>query len=192
MAIEKKKASKKSSKDVAANTKKIVKKTPKKSIEPLGTPVDVPKGGQVIKYFHLSPALPAKTAPGDWKFTEVGSSVDISSLVVGFEKNESALEREFERAILVISMQQGVNPKGTWRFALGGVATDQADEDPSNDIEVDVVDNGFTLLVFVHVLAEKNAERIPFRFVASYTDNKTGAVSICESQDPGIDVGRPR
>jgi hypothetical protein len=163
----------------------------KKKLSSGDVTVNVPKGGQVIKYFNLMPAFPTDSSPGDWIFTEVGNTIDISTLTVGFPLNPSALEREFERAILVISIQQNPATNGTWRFALGGVATDHADEDPDNDIALDIIDNGYTMLVYVHV-RENSAEYIPFGFVASFTNAVTGAVSIYESQDPGIQPVRPR
>lgn len=134
--------------------------------------------------------MPTATGAGDWIFSEQGSAVDISSLTVHFELNPSALERNFERAILVVSMQQNPATNGTWRFALGGVATANGDCDPNNDIAVEIIDNGFTLLIYVHVL-ENTDEVIPFQFVASFTDEVTGAVTICESKDPIIYPKRP-
>ncbi|WP_323813161.1 DP-EP family protein [Cellvibrio sp. NN19] len=185
---------------MADSKKKSVKKVEgkkapaKKGKKKLGSDcsfeIDVPRGGQVIQFFNLTPALPTATSPGDWIFSTPGSAVDISTLTVGFELNPSALERQFERAILVVSIQQNPATGGTWRFALGGVATDHGDENPYNDIAVEVIDNGFTLLVYVQAL-ENNEENAPFGFVASYTDSKTGVVSIYESGDPIIIVDRP-
>lgn len=194
MAAEKKKgdkktAAKKPAKNVVANPKPAVKKG-KKSLAATDLTVLVPRGGQVIKYFNLTPALPTATGRGDWVFTEVGSTQDIQNLTVGFELNPSALERQLERAVLIVSMDQSTAVNGTWRFALGGVATDHADEDPSNDVVVEIIDNGFTLVAYVQVL-ENSAEQIPFGFVASFTANDTGVVSIYESQDPGIKPIRP-
>ena len=194
MAAEKKKtdkktAEKKPAKKAVASTKVAVKKG-KKNLAATDMTISVPRGGQIIKYFNLTPALPTDSGRGDWLFTEVGSSQDIQNLTVGFELNPSALERQLERAVLVVSMNQNPAAHGTWRFALGGVATDHADEDPGNDVIVDIIDNGFTLVAYVQVL-ENSAEYIPFGFVASFTDNDTGTVSIYESQDPGITPVRP-
>jgi hypothetical protein len=198
MAADKKKVSEKKTSEKKGSTKKAVsaaKPVAKKGKKKLGAgnsnvTITVPKGGQIIKYFNLMPALPTTTAPGDWIFTEDGSTTDIATLTVGFPLNPSALEREFERAILVISIQQNPQTTGTWRFALGGVATDNPDEDPNNDIALDIIDNGYTMLVYVQVL-ENSYEQIPFGFVASFTDAVTGAVSIYESKDPGIIPIRP-
>lgn len=188
-ASEKKPAEKKTTKKVAS-AKVAVKKGKKKVGAASDVTISVPRGGQVIKYFNLTPALPTATGRGDWLFTEDGSTQDIETLTVGFELNPSVLERELERAVLVITMVQDQASQGTWRFALGGVATDHGDEDPNNDVVVEVIDNGFTLVAYVQVL-ENSAEYIPFGFVASFTDNDTGVVSIYESQDPGIQPIRP-
>ena len=196
MAAEKKKtdkktAEKKPAKKPVASAKAAVKAGKKNSSAQGHVTINVPQGGQVIKYFNLMPALPSTTAPGDWIFTEDCSATDISLLTVKFPENPSPLERELERAILVVSIQQNADTDGTWRFALGGVATDHADEDPSNDVVVEVIDNGFTLLVYVQVVTEENKELIPFGFVASFTNRNTGVVSIYESQDPGVQPRRP-
>lgn len=193
MAAEKKKVDKKvekkPAKKVAASAKAVVKKG-KKKVGAVDLTISVPRGGQVIKYFNLTPALPTASGRGDWLFTEHGSSQDIETLTVGFELNPSVLERELERAVLIITMVQNESAQGTWRFALGGVATDHGDEDPNNDVVVEIIDNGFTLVAYVQVL-ENSAEYIPFGFVASFTDNDTGVVSIYESQDPGVIPIRP-
>lgn len=187
---EKKAAEKKPAKKVATAKAKAPVKKGKKQLTSENVTILVPRGGQVIQYFNLTPALPTDTGRGDWIFTEDGSTQDIETLTVGFADNPLPLERELERAVLVISMVQNPSSHGTWRFALGGVATDHGDEDPNNDVVVDIIDNGFTLIAYVQVL-ENSAEYIPFGFVASFTDNETGVVSIYESQDPGIIPTRP-
>ena len=194
MAAEKKKAEKKAAEK--KTTKKVVaaKAPAKKGKKKLGSDcsfeINVPRGGQVIQFFNLTPALPTATAPGDWIFSTPGSGVDISELTVRFGLNPSAIEREFERAILVINIQQNPATNGTWRFALGGVSTATGDSDPNNDVALEIIDNGFTMLVYVQVL-ENSEEMIPFQFVASFTDAVTGAVSIYQSQDPTIYPKRP-
>src|SRR5690606_5973145 len=152
--------------------------------------LSVPRGGQLIRYFNLTPALPTDAGRGDWLFTQMGSNKDIENLRVEFQLNPSPLERALERAVLVVRMAQDPKAKGAWRFALGGVATDHGDADPDNDVTVEIIDNGFTLIAYVQVL-ENSEEYIPFGFVASFTDEATGAVSIYESQDPGIQPVRP-
>jgi hypothetical protein len=189
---EKKAAEKKPAKKVATAKAKVpVKKGKKKLGSNCGFEIDVPRGGQVIQFFNLMPALPTATSPGDWIFSAPDSTDDISTLTVGFELNPSALEREFERAILVINIKQNPASGGTWRFALGGVATDNQDSDPSNDVIVDIIDNGYTMIVYVQAL-ENNEENIPFGFVASHTNQNTGVVTIYESQDPSVIITRPR
>lgn len=194
MAADKKKSEKKSAVEKPAkkitNKKAEVATKRKKNPGASEVTVSVPRGGQVIQHFNLTPALPTAAGPGDWIFSEPGSTTDISSLTVRFKLNPSALERNFERAILVVSMQQNPATNGIWRFALGGVATANGDSDPDNDIAVDIIDNGFTLLVYVHVL-ENSEEIVPFQFVASFTDAITGSVSICQSNDPIILPRRP-
>lgn len=187
-AATKKPAEKKTTKKVAAE-KTTVKKG-KKNVSATDITIYVPRGGQVIKHFNLTPALPTDSGRGDWLFTEKGSTQDIETLTVGFVENPSALERQLERAVLIVSMKQHEAAHGTWRFALGGVFTDHGDEDPSNDVVVEIIDNGFTLVAYVQVL-DDSAEYIPFGFVASFTENDTGVVSIYESQDPGIIPKRP-
>ena len=191
MADSKKKSVKKVEKKTVEKAKVSGKKNPEKLTCGCEKTIKVPTGGQVIQYFTLTPALPTRTGRGDWIFSEVGEQSDISLLTVQFNENNSPLERALERAVLVISMNNDADAKGTWRFALGGVATDHADEDPSNDVITEVIDNGFTLLIYVQVLAEENKEQLPFGFMASFTDAVTGVVSIYESQDPEIKPKRP-
>lgn len=197
MAAEKKKTSEKK------NEKKPVKKAvakpagkKSKRLEEVGSNhmlISVPKGGQVIRFFELTPSLPVGGCAADWILDEVGGSgqKDISGITVGFPENPSAIERDFERAILVINLKQGASgPAGTWRFAMGGVATDQADSDPNNDIAIDIIDNGLTMLVHVHVL-NNSVENIRFGYVASFTYADSGVVEVYESQDPGFVPIRP-
>lgn len=187
-AAEKKSAEKKTTKKVAVAKASVKKGKKKLSVGDLT--ISVPKGGQIIKHFNLAPALPTGCAHGDWLFTEEGSTQNIETLTVRFELNPSALERQLERAILIVSIAQDAALNGVWRFALGGVATDLADGDPNNDVAIEIIDNGFALVAYIQVL-ENSAEYIPFGFVASFTNNDTGTVSIYESQDPGIINKRP-
>lgn len=186
--VDEKKADKKAVKKVAIKPAKAKKSGKKLAATDLV--INVPLNGQVIKTFDLMPAKSTAAAPGDWIFTEEGSTVDIENLVVGFELNPSALNRHFERAILIIRIKQNPASGGTWRFALGGIATDNPDCDPDNDIAVEIIDNGFTMIVHVQVL-ENSAEYVPFGFVASLTNQYTGVVTIYESKDPGIIPKRP-
>ena len=187
-----KKAEKKTVKKVAASAAKPVKaKKTSKALTTNDLVINVPLNGQVIKTFELMPAKSLATGPGDWIFTEEGSTTDIQNLEVTFEPNPSALNRQFERAVLVVKIKQNPASGGTWRFALGGVATDNPDSDPNNDVALDIIDNGYTMIVYVHAL-ENDEENIPFGFVASLTNQNTGVVTIYESQDPRVIITRPR
>lgn len=190
---DKKKAAKGTEKEpvreFTASLKTSVKKSTTKVAAKRNIEIKVPRGGQVIKLFNLTPALPSATAHGDWIFATPGSKVDIANMTVRFKLNPSPLERELERAILVVSIQNS-DVNGKWRFALGGVATPSGDSDPNNDIAVEIIDNGFTMLIYVQVL-ENSQDMIPFQFVASFTDAVTGVVSIYESNDPVIHPKRP-
>lgn len=188
---------KKASTAKAAPKKAAKSKSKSKSSQDISE-ILVPLGGQVIKFFELTPKKPkmvdGKLTSQKWSLVERGTGVPVDdSLVVGFEDNPSPVERELERAVLVISMKQSKSNGGTWRFALGGVAVDNnlADADPSNDIVVDIVDNGLTLIAYVYVTSSESTEDIQFGYVASFTDDTSGVVSIFESSDPGIVPIRP-
>ena len=199
MAADKKKSGEK------AGSKKAAGKTKAKSKSqmPVSCPPEcselivVPKGGQVIQFYELTPVLPKPNSSGtleaqSWKLVPQGSSTPVEGDVcVGFHDNSNKLERTFERAILVITMSDEACIGGTWRFALGGIATDLANSDPDDDIYVEIIDNGLTMLVFVHVLQEVSEEDIGFRFVASFADSTSGVVNIYESKDPGFIPKRP-
>ena len=198
MAADKKKSSEKVGKKAAGKTK------PKPKAPEACPPVDpanivVPKGGQVIQFYELTPVLPKANSNGTlvaqpWILVPQDSSTPIQGDIgVGFHENSNKLERSFERAILVITMSQEACScnDGTWRFALGGIATDLANSDPDDDIYVEIIDNGLTMLVFVHVLQEVSEEDIGFRFVASFADATSGVVNIYESKDPGFIPKRP-
>lgn len=190
---EKKSGDKKVEKKVAASAAKPAKKAQKAAVTTTLTTADlvinVPLNGQAIRHFELTPAKATTSAPGNWIFVEEGSTTDISTLAVEFEENPSAIDRQFERAVLIVTMKQNPASGGTWRFALGGVAADVADSDPDNDVMVELVDNGLTLIAYIHA-AEPTDEDIGFRFVASFSNNTTGAVAIYESKDPNIAIRR--
>src|SRR5690606_2644518 len=204
MAADKKKASggknsSKASSKSSRKSKKISinadagKSVPCPPIDPEN--IVVPKGGQVIQFYELSPAFPKKVKgklqAQPWKLVPRGCKKPlIENISVGFHENASKLERVYERAILVINIQQ-TEKTGTWRFALGGIATDLADSDPDNDIKVELIDNGLTMLVFVHVIPEASRAEIGFRFVASFTHSDSGVVDIYASPDPGFIPVRP-
>lgn len=196
MAADKKKASEKAGIKKTGTKIKVSaqKNDPCPPIDPAN--IIVPKGGQVIQYYKLLPKLPVEKKKGkpeaqDWDLIPEGSDTPIEGdITIGFHENARKLERVFEQAILVIQMEQTVSG-GTWRFALGGIATDQADSDPDNDIKVEIIDNGLTMLVFVHVIPEESTANIGFRYVASFADDVSGIVKIYESTDPGFVPIRP-
>lgn len=192
MAVEKKSSKKGGGKKSSTKVKAVM--DPNCTQDPAN--IIVPKGGQVIQFYDLVPKFPVmkkgKLHAQSWDLIPKGSDTPIGeTLNVGFHRNLDKLERRFERAILVVKMKQQPESGGTWRFALGGVATDLADSDPDNDIVVQIIDNGLTMLVFVHVLPEESDENIGFRFVASFANAVSGEVSIYESKDPGIQPHRP-
>ena len=203
MAADKKKSGEKVSSKKAA-TKKPVKGAEQPCPCPPIDPADiaVPKGGQVIQFYELTPAFPEKNSHGvleakSWKLVPQGSKKPIigGNINVGFHENDSKLERRFERAILVIRMSKEAlaSHGGTWRFALGGVSTDLANIDPDDDVRVEIIDNGLAMLVYVHVLQEETpkGEHFGFRFVASFANSTSGVVNIYESKDPGFIPKRP-
>lgn len=189
--VEKKTSAKKAApKAVKTTAAKPAAKAKKASLTTADLVINVPLNGQAIRHFELTPAKATTSAPGDWIFVETGTTTDISSLDVEFAENPSAIDRQFERAVLIVTMKQNPASGGTWRFALGGVVADVADSDPDNDVVVELVDNGLTLIAYIHA-AEPTDEDIGFRFVASFSNNTTGAVAIYESKDPTIVVKRP-
>ena len=153
--------------------------------------VSVPQGGQVIRSFDLTPNLPVDGKAGNWLWVELGASAEhIAKVRVKFSINSSAVEQDFERAILIVNLKQNSSESGYWRFALNGVAINPKFKDIYHNVEFETVNDGETLIAYVQVIGETQ-ETIQFSFVASYTDATSGAVSIYESADPGIIPGRP-
>lgn len=150
--------------------------------------VEVPEGGQVLKTFVLTPALPVGGVASSWALQEEGSTDTISSITVLFSPDSTQFEAEFERCVFLVKLNQATTG-GTWRFALGGVATDLADADPATDVGVEIIDNGLTMLVYIHA-PNPIEEDINFGYVASFTDSGSGVVSIYESQDPSVVIRR--
>jgi hypothetical protein len=62
--------------------------------------------------------------------------------------------------------------------------------DQTHDIQTEIINNGRTLVVYVHSLA-LGQELINYSFVAAYTDTLSGETSIYASKDPGIIIKRP-
>lgn len=150
--------------------------------------VEVPEGGQVLKTFVLTPALPVGGTASSWTLQEEGSADTISSTTIIFSPDSTQFEVEFERCVFLVKLNQATTG-GTWRFALGGVATDLADADPATDVGVEIIDNGLTMLVYIHA-PNPIEEDINFGYVASFTDSGSGVVSIYESQDPSVVIRR--
>ncbi|HWV16169.1 MAG TPA: DP-EP family protein [Cellvibrio sp.] len=153
--------------------------------------IDVPQGGQVIRTFNLTPSQPANGKAGDWLWVDSATpGTALAKVNVKFNVKSSALEQEFERAVLVINLQQNPEESGYWRFAMNGVAINPKFKDVYHNVDFEVVDDGETLIAYVQVIG-MTQEDIQFGFVASYTDAVSGAVAIYESADPGIQPGRP-
>jgi DP-EP family len=155
--------------------------------------LEVPLGGQIIRNFELTPALPNPDAQ-QWQLDEIGyeNVKGITETIVTFAQNEKQIERDLERAVLIVNMKQNPDNDGVWRFALNGAATSDKtkDEDTNHDIALEIINDGLTLMAFVHVY-RPSEERIKFGYVASYTHHKSGKVDIFESSDPGFVPIRP-
>jgi len=152
--------------------------------------VSVPQGGQVIKTFNLTPNLPVGGKISDWLWADVSApTAQVAAVRVKFNINSSAMEQDFERAILVINLQQNSNSNGYWRFALNGVAINPEYKDVYHNVDFEVVDDE-TLIAHIQVIGD-TLETIKFSFVASFTDAASGVVTTYESQDPDIIPGRP-
>lgn len=153
--------------------------------------VSVPQGGQVIKTFNLTPSLPVDGKISDWLWAEVSApTTQVAAVRVKFNINSSEVEQDFERAILVINLQQNSKNNGYWRFALDGVAINPEFKDIYHNVDFEVVDDGATLIAHVQVIGETQ-ETIKFSFLAAFADAVSGMVTTYESQDPDIIPGRP-
>lgn len=155
--------------------------------------VRVPQGGQTIRSFNLKPALPVSGKAADWLLTDPAAPTpsDISFISVNFSEQSTSVEQDFERAILIVSLQQNSLNNGHWRFVMNGVAAAPQYSDVDHDVTVAITDQGQTLITEVQVIGDSQ-EQIQFGFVASFTDAISGAVSIYESKDPGVYPRRPR
>lgn len=191
MAAEKKKTEKKLNK---TPVKKISTsaKTIKKSSQGKTLLIKVPQGGQVIRTFNLTPSLPVGGKSTNWQLvdSEAKKPVDISDIRVSFSVKSSSTEQYFERAVLIIKMQQNPTENGIWRFVADGVVASSQYGDVNHDIAVEVIDQGMTLITHVHVIGDTK-EEVRFGYLASFTDAVSGNVSVYESSDPGIVPGRP-
>ena len=153
--------------------------------------VSVPQGGQVIRTFNLTPSLPQDGKAGDWPWVDASaSSVLLSGVRVRFSVDSSATEQEFERAILIINLQQNSKETGYWRFSQNGVALNPEYRDIYQNVDFEVVNDGETLIAYVQVLGLTQGH-LKFGFLASFTDASSGVVSTYESKDPDILPVRP-
>jgi hypothetical protein len=176
----------------AASKKAAAKKTTaKKTVKSVPLVIKVPQGGQVIRTFILTPALPVDGKAANWLLVDpTKPTKDIDSMRFSFSVDSTSLEQQFERAIVQITIKQNANNNGVWRFASDGVAVNPIFNDVNHDITVEIIDSGFTLLAQVQMIGDVS-EEIKFGYLASFTDAVSGAVSVYESQDPGIYTGRP-
>lgn len=172
--------------------KTSVKKVTKRKLTEDDLYIRVPQGEQTIRTFYLTPALPSGGQPGDWIFIDPDepSPTDIANLFVSFNTESTSTERLYERAVLIIELQQNPSEAGYWRFANGGVAACPGYDDVDNDVSISVSSNGQTLTAIVQVIGETQ-ETVQFGFVASYTHPTTNVVTVYESSDPGFYPGRP-
>lgn len=186
MAKEKKASSKK-----AVVAKKSVKKVKKKSLAAQDLVLAVPIGGQVIGTFTLTPRLPVGGQASSWTLVDDSTGDEVSSIQVSFSVESSDVQREYERAVLVVNLAEGIdNESGYWRFVLNGVEPSQRTGDVEHDILTGISNQGRTLTAVIHAL-DLGHEEINYGYVASFTDAVSGVVSIYESKDPGIGIGRP-
>lgn len=191
-------------------TKKIDKKTEKKTDKkavtkvvskatrpPKGVPeptITVPRGGQVIGIYELSPQLPVKGRFADWTIKmldeESGSVVPVpDDISVSFNKKSRGIQLELERAVLVIKLAETDN--GHWRFALNGIDVFSQTGELEHPLESEIIDYGRTLVLYLHAHQFDKKAVIKFSYVVAYTDPNSGETTIYESKDPVIGVGRP-
>jgi len=148
-------------------------------------------GAQSIQHLELTPALPVAGAATAWTLRDIESSETIDMIEVGFEVKSSAIQQEFERAVIVITIADAdPGAQGVWRFADHGVVPCQNSDEISEAIDTEITDFGETLVAYIH-LNQDGKVRINFSFVATYTDNLSGVVTTYHSADPGVIVGRP-
>lgn len=192
MAAEKKKAEKKAAEKKVAKKVVAPKAVAKKPAKGKTEIIKVPQGGQVIRTFHLTPSLPVHGKAANWLVVDptAKKTKDIDDIRVSFSTKSSTTEQYFERAVLIIKMQQNAAESGTWRFVSDGVVVNSKTPDTDHDLAVEVIDQGLTLIAYVHVIGDKH-EEVRFSYIASFTDTESGQVSVYQSQDPGVIPGRP-
>lgn len=174
------------SKDKKTPAKKPVKKPTKKSS--LTCSVDVPRGGQIIHHFVLTPKLPKDGKARDWELADAETGKEVSLVEVGFCEESNAVEQVFERAILLVDMAQ--DKQGSWCFVDNGAIPCEGSEDYLDAITTEIANSGKTLVVYIQ-LDQLGKETVNFSYVASFNDNDSGEIRVYRSADPGIVVGRP-
>jgi hypothetical protein len=153
--------------------------------------IKIPKGGQIIRSFNLTPSRPLDGKAANWILVDPAQPTkDIDSMRFSFNSDSSDLEQEFERAIVEINIVQNPDETGIWRFASHGVTVNPAFSDVNHDVVVEISNQGFTLIAQVQLIGDV-PEDIRFGYLASFTDSMSGEVTTYESSDPDIKVGRP-
>jgi len=135
-------------------------------------------------------------APNDsgdkWPLNTGSDYVD--ALTVVFDKNSSLIERQMERAVLAIKMDNSADPEHyEWRFALGGLQYASGHADYRHDIESQVSADGKLLTLIINCTEDRAVpgaeEYVDFCFTALRKSKKNGECQIFESKDPSIGIG---
>ena len=196
MAVTKKTGTVKATPKKAAPKKSTVKQATsknvtKKNVKSTSLVIKIPKGGQIIRSFNLTPSLPVDGKATNWLLIDPEQPLrDIDSIGFSFNQESSALEQQFERAIVEINITQNPGNNGIWRFASDGVTVNPDFSDVDHDVVIEITNQGFTLIAQIQLIGDL-PEEIRFGYLAAFTDAVSGAVSVYESQDPDIRVGRP-
>ena len=153
--------------------------------------IQIPKGCGSISYFQLTPVPPAEGHAQPWTLTEnEGNGEPIDTIDVQFARGSDSLQRQSERCILVISLDEDVQTEAfSWRFALNAVQYHSGCSDKLHDISTSLSANGRTLSITIESVAS-DSEQVNYSFVAALKNNQSGEVTIYESSDPGIGIGR--
>ncbi|MES2675707.1 MAG: DP-EP family protein [Pseudomonadota bacterium] len=163
----------------------------KKNVKGCELVIPVPQGGQALATFELTPLRPVAGKAQDWKLIDTSTGETVTGISVSFHLKSSDVEREFERAVLIVNLAKSVdNAEGYWRFVLNGVEPGQVTGDQNVDVVTEITNYGRTLIAYVHALDLGKSE-IDYGYLASFTDAISGVVSIYESRDPDIVVKRP-
>ncbi|MCV6627991.1 MAG: DP-EP family protein [Cellvibrionaceae bacterium] len=159
---------------------------------PSNLEIHIPQGNGAIKYFKLKPQLPSATEAADWDFIYLnensGQEQPIADLMIQFSQSSSWLQRQAERCILVVTIDQP-----GWRFAMNGTKSCLGRQLPQatdalHDVSTEISGNGKVLTATISS-ASKNSEFIDFSFVAAHVA-ANGVTTIYQSKDPGIGIDR--